>query len=91
MDPSKAALLAAATLLGLLVLAQGRGARASAISLRPHLPSAEEQDVEVRCASVPIDGPAPVTGSSSPAATPLDSTTPPSPIFAPSASQQTPS
>lgn len=95
MEPSKAALLVVATLLGLLVLAQGKGARASAISLRPHLPSAEEPGVEVRCESVRSDGPAPVLvpagRASPPAASSLDSTTTPSsPLLTPSASQAQP-
>jgi hypothetical protein len=57
MDSSKAAILAVLTLLGLLVLAQGEGARASAISLRRPAPTAtaaasEDPGAEVRCTPV---------------------------------------
>lgn len=49
MDPSRAAVLAVATMFGLLVLARGEGARASAISLRPAPPHAPAT-AEARCA-----------------------------------------
>jgi hypothetical protein len=51
MDPSRAALLAVATLLGLLVLAQSDGARASAISLRPLRPNVS---ADPRCAPTAV-------------------------------------
>jgi hypothetical protein len=52
MDSAKAALLAVATLIGLLLLAQGEGARASAISLRVRPAASTEADLEVRCTPV---------------------------------------
>lgn len=54
MDPTKAAVLAVLTMLGLVVLAQGEGARATAVSLRPRQ-AAEASAADVRCANVRAD------------------------------------
>ena len=88
MDPSKAAVLAVASLLGLLVLAQSRGGRASALSLRPHPPSAEEGNTEVRCETVRVDGSKSVPLASSSSSNPQNRATPPSQHPTPSAPQQ---